>query len=214
MATKLVIFDCDGVLVDTEPLTDVALSKKLTSYGLPIAPDEVLHLFRGGTIQAVGEEAMRRGARLPDNWLDDLYAAIFDALRRDVPVINGVSDLIDALDAAGIARAIASNGPIAKMEISLTPSGLWDRFAGRIYSGHEHGPKPQPDMLLRIMTDAGVTPAETVMIDDTPAGFEAARAAGMRCFGYVADGDPARVNGTDAIPVTTFEQIAQALDLR
>ena len=214
MKTKLVIFDCDGVLVDTEPLTDVALSEKLTGYGLPIAPHEVQQLFRGGTIQAVGEEAMRRGATLPDDWLDDLYAAVFDALRQDVPVIDGVFELIDALDRVGIARAIASNGPIAKMQISLTPSGLWDRFAGRIYTGHDHGPKPKPDMLLRIMADAGVTPAQTVMIDDMPAGFNAARSAGIRCFGYVADGDPYRVNGTGAQPVTGFDQIARALDLR
>ncbi len=214
MATKLVIFDCDGVLVDTEPLTDVVLSKKLTEYGLPLAPSEIPGLFRGGTIQAVGEEAMRRGATLPDNWLDDLYAAVFDALRHDVPVIDGVFDLIDVLDGAGIGRAIASNGPVAKMKISLTPSGLWDRFAGRIYTGHDHGPKPKPDMLLRIMAEAGVTPDETVMIDDMPAGFNAAKAAGIRCFGYVADGDPDRVNGTGAVPVTTFDQIALALDLR
>ena len=69
-------------------------------------------------------------------------------------------------------------------------------------------------MLLRIMADAGVTPDETVMIDDMPAGFMAARAAGIRCFGYVADGDPDRVNGTGAVPVTRLAEVAQALDLR
>ena len=142
MAGRLVIFDCDGVLVDTEPLTDVALSRKLTGYGLPIAPQDIPVMFRGGTIQAVGEEAMRRGATLPDNWLDDLYAAIFDALRQDVPVIAGVFDLINALDAAGIRRAIASNGPIAKMKISLSPAVCGTALPGRSIPAMTMAPNP------------------------------------------------------------------------
>ncbi|MDO6590892.1 hydrolase [Loktanella sp. D2R18] len=213
MTPKLVIFDCDGVLVDTEPMTDQIISANLARFGLTISPNDVHHMFAGGTIEGVGVEATRRGAQLPDTWEADIYVEIFAALRKGVPVIAGVIDLIHALDRAGVKRAIASNGPVPKMEISLAPSGLFDLFAGRIYSGHDHGPKPSPDMLRKIMSDHGVGPGETVMIDDMPAGFLAAKAAGMPCFGYVADGDPARIGDTGATPITHMDQITQALGL-
>ena len=99
------------------------------------------------------------------------------------------------------------------MEISLKPSGLWDRFEGRIYSGYDYGPKPKPDMLQQIMKDAGVTPDRTVMIDDMPAGFHAAQAAGVKCFAYMADGDQKRADGTNAIKVATMAEIQKASNL-
>ena len=210
---KLVIFDCDGVLVDTEPVTDVVIADNLTAYGLPIAPHDVHRLFAGGTMAGVREEAIKRGANLPDNWLDQIYDAVFTALRKGVPTYDGLFDLLDALDAAGIKRAIASNGPMKKMEISLTPSGLWERFAGRIYSGHEYGPKPAPDMLLKIMADVEVSPDEAIMIDDMPAGFRAAKAAGVRCLAFLADGDQTRADGSGAVPVRSMQDIQEALGL-
>lgn len=213
MKPELVIFDCDGVLVDSEPVTDALLADSLTKHGLSIGPSEVHQLFAGGTIAGVAKEAARSGAELPKDWIDTIYADIFEALRQGVPVIDGVIDLIHACDAAGIKRAIASNGPIEKMQISLHPSGLLDLFKGRIYSGHDHGPKPKPDMLLKIIDDTGADPAATVMIDDMPAGFNAAKAAGVTCFGYVADGDPARVGTTGAQPVTQMDQIRRALGI-
>jgi HAD superfamily hydrolase (TIGR01509 family) len=213
MTLKLVIFDCDGVLVDTEVATNTIIADNLNQFGLSITPHETHTLFAGGTMESVGVAATRRGAILPKSWLDDIYEEIFVRLRKGVAVIDGVVDLIDQLEHQNITIAIASNGPLAKMEITLRPSGLWERFAGRIYSGHDHTPKPAPDMLFKIMADAGVVAAQTVMIDDMASGCLAAQAAGIRCFGYVADGDPSRINGTDAVPVTSFEQASKALNL-
>lgn len=213
MRPKLVIFDCDGVLVDTEAVTNTIIADFLGRYGLIIPPNEIITLFSGGTMASVGVEATKRGAQLPDGWLDQIYGLVFDALQQGVQVIDGVEALIDKLVAADVTIAIASNGPMQKMEITLQPSGLWSRCEGRIYSGHQHGPKPKPDMLWRIMQDLGVTADDTVMIDDMPSGCLAAQAAGVRCYGYVADGDPARLDGTDAITVTTMDEISKALGL-
>lgn len=211
MTPDLVIFDCDGVLVDTETLTTTIIAQNLNRHGFAITAQDTHTLFAGGTIASAGAEAMRRGATLPSDWVDEMYTEIFDQLRHGVDVIDGVHALIEQLQSDGVILAIASNGPVQKMQITLRPSGLWDRFVGRIYSGHDHGPKPAPDMLLRIMADVGVTPAQIMMIDDMPSGCQAAQAAGVRCFGYVADGDPAPMNGTDAIPVTSMQAIANAL---
>lgn len=205
MSIKLVIFDCDGVLVDTEPVTDRILAANLTSHGFAVRPDEVHKLFVGGTIQGVFEYVQAQGVALPNDWVQGMYAQMFAGLREGVPVIPGVIDLIDQLEGAGIALAVASNGPMAKMEISLGPSGLWDRLQGRLLSGHDYGPKPGPEMLVHAMSQAGVAPDETVMIDDMPAGWNAAQAAGVRALAYVADGGMGRA--TD--DVTGFVDMAQ-----
>ncbi|MDX8346622.1 HAD family phosphatase [Cognatiyoonia sp. IB215446] len=176
MNPRLVIFDCDGVLVDTEMATNTIIAENLQSHGLSITPDQAHTLFAGGTMESAGHEARRRGATLPDDWLSEIYDQVFNRLRQGVDVIDGVWDLLNLLKDRQI--AVASNGPMEKMAITLKPSGLWAHFAGRIYSGHDHGPKPAPDMLLRIMRDAGVTAAETVMIDDMRSGCLAAQAAG------------------------------------
>lgn len=212
MTPKLVIFDCDGVLVDTEPTTDRVLSANLSSHGLHIAQSEVHSLFAGGTMQGAMIAARARGANLPDDWLDEVYEQVFAALEQGVPVIAGVVDLLEVLDNAGVATAIASNGPMAKMQISLGPSGLWAWFAGRIYSGHDFRPKPGPEMLQHAMQMAGATPAETVMIDDTAAGWKAARAAGVRGLAYVADGRPVSVADGEEV-ITDMAQVAGALGL-
>ena len=197
MTPDLVIFDCDGVLVDTEPTTNRIISDSLSELGLTVAPDQVHAMFAGGTMQSVADEAASRGATIPPLWIEGIYEQVFAALREHAPVIPGVIALLDRLEDAGIAIAVASNGPMAKMEISLGPSGLWDRLAGRIYSGHDFGPKPAPDMLLHAMIRQGASAARTVMIDDMPAGWRAAEAAGVRALAYVADGGLERAVGDD-----------------
>lgn len=213
MIPKLVIFDCDGVLVDSEPATDRAMAANLARYGLNLSEDQVHQLFVGGTIKGAGEEAQRRGANLPENWVDEMYAEMFAVLRQGVDVLPGVIDLLDRIDAQGIKTAVASNGPVAKMEITLPPVHLWDRFRGRIYSGHDHGAKPAPDMILKIMADAGVTADETVMIDDSMAGCMAAVNAGVQALGFVADGDKTRFDGTTIEPVAHMDDIAGLIGL-
>lgn len=211
MTPKLVIFDCDGVLVDTETITNTIIAADLTARGLPIEPHEAIALFSGGTMRSVGEEAAKRGAHIPPDWLAQINGKCFDELAKGVEVYPGVIDLLDQLETAGIATAVASNGPLEKMQVTLTPSGLFDRLGGRIYSGHDYAPKPQPQMITHAMQVAGVSAAETVFVDDMPAGWRAGTAAGVRTIAFLADGDPDRAKGWDVEPASSMAQVAAAV---
>lgn len=211
MTPKLVIFDCDGVLMDTEPTTDKVIAASLSQHGFPVAPEDTNALFVGGTIQGIFDTVTAQGARLPSTWVDDIYAAMFAKLAEGVPVFDGVSDLLDRLDTAGVQTAIASNGPQRKMEISLTPSGLYDRFAGRIYSGHDYTPKPDPHTLTVAMQTAGASPSQTVFIDDSMTGAQAGLNAGVKTLGFVPDGDDGRRAAAGITPVRSMAEIATHL---
>ncbi len=213
MLPKLVIFDCDGVLVDTEGPVNEVIAASLTRYGLPISPHECQSLFVGGTIFGVQDEARKRGADLPENWVDETLMQIFARIEAGVEVIDGIPALLDQLEALGIATAIASNGPMGKMERSLGPSGMWQRFEGRIYSREGFTPKPAPDMVLQAMEDAGVTPAQTVMIDDSPNGCMAAVRAGVRAIGYAAEGQDDQLRAVGAEVVTTIDAIVELIGI-
>ena len=139
MTAKAVIFDCDGVLVDSEPITNDILHENLNANGLTIAHDQIEDMFVGGTIAGVGETAREMGARLPDDWVSQIYDAIYARLREGTPPIAGVQAVLDALDARNIPYAVGSNGSLEKMEITLGQNGLWHRFEGRMFSAHVHG---------------------------------------------------------------------------
>ena len=209
---KLVIFDCDGVLVDSEPPVIGLMARYFTAHGFSLSEHDVHSLFVGGTLRGAGEEATRRGAILPDDWFDDFKSQMFALLRQGVPLIAGIIPLIDALDDAGIAKAIVSNGAVDKMQITLGPHGLMDRFNGAIYSGYIHGsPKPAPDMVRAAMAQFGATPAQTVMIDDSPAGCRAGIAAGVRTLGFATEGQDAKLAETGAEVVGSMAQITSLL---
>ncbi|WP_298841707.1 HAD family phosphatase [uncultured Roseobacter sp.] len=192
MPPGMVIFDCDGVLVDSEPLTDRVLRRSLARYGLNISTEEVSGLFLGGTIAGVMQKACDLGADLPDSWVDDIYAEIFEVLERDVEIVPGAAGVLDALDAAGILYAVGSNGPHRKMEITLERTGLAGRLAGRVWSREDvPNPKPAPDVYLAAAQAAGVSPHRCVVVEDSPNGARAGVAAGMYTVGFAAQTDRA-----------------------
>jgi HAD superfamily hydrolase (TIGR01509 family) len=180
-----VLFDCDGVLVDSETLTQNVLSVDLARFGLHIPPQDVGRLFIGGTMAGVMQSARDMGAGLPDDWLDHIYAILFAELGARCEIIPGVIEVLNRLDGAGIGYATCSNGPMAKMEVTMGRCDLWARFEGRIFSAHDcAAAKPAPDVYLKAARLAGVDPADCAVIEDSATGARAGQAAGMRCFGY------------------------------
>jgi HAD superfamily hydrolase (TIGR01509 family) len=212
---KLVIFDCDGVLVDSEPVSNAALVRNLARHGLTVTIEDCLRDFVGGTMQGVMDKVIARGTDLPANWVDEIYAEIYDALRGGVDVVSGIPDLLDHLDRAGVPFCVASNGSPTKMDITLGQTGLAPRFADARYSAHEVGiAKPDPGLFLHAASQAGVAPADCVVVEDSASGAEAARRAGMRCFGYAAHDDGARLAAEGAEVISDMGQVAGRIGLK
>lgn len=211
---ELVIFDCDGVLVDSETVSNRVLAANLARHGLPLTVERCMDLFVGGTMAGVADIARQMGADLPDTWVEEVYAETYDALRRGVDVIAGIPALLDRLDAEAIPYAVASNGSDDKMRITLGQNGLWDRFHGRRFSAHALGvAKPDPGLFLAAATQFGVAPSRAVVVEDSATGVTAASRAGMRCLGYAAHGDGATLKAAGAEVFDSMSDVPGLLGL-
>ena len=183
-----VLFDCDGVIVDSEIASFRLFIEDLAAHGFPLTLEEFERDYIGGTVEGVGDKVRARGGNLPENWAQAFYAKLYDMLRQGVPLVAGIEGVFDRLDQAGIPYAVGSNGSLEKMDITLGAKGLLPRFRA-VMSGQAIGkPKPAPDLYLACAAACGAAPEHCVVIEDSAAGAKAALAAGMRCFGYAEHG--------------------------
>ena len=189
----LVIFDCDGVLVDSETLENEISARCLTKAGFPITGPQARERFIGLTTQAMMDQVEAElGRKLPMDWAANYHACSHTALAGQVEAIEGVVAAIDALEALGFDTAVASSGEHAKMKITLGRTGLYKRFAGRIFSAQDVAHcKPAPDVYLLAAKTLGYKPEDCFAIEDSPIGARASVAAGMQTFGYAAQINPA-----------------------
>lgn len=182
----LVIFDCDGVLVDSERLQVHIESRLLTELGWALAPAEVVRRWMGHTeAEMLADIATELGAAAAEDYHRRVSPEIEDAFGRELTEVAGISDLLDALDAAGVRNCVASSGSHERMAMTLGLTGLAERFAGRIFSALDvaHG-KPAPDLFLHAAARMGVDPNRCSVIEDSASGVRAAVAAGMDVFGF------------------------------
>lgn len=215
MTPKAVIFDCDGVVVDSEGPTFAMLGEDLARNGLPMSLPEMESLFLGGTVAGAFTKARAMGATLPEDWVVDFYNRLYIRLGEGTALIPQILTVLDALDAAGIPYAIGSNGSARKMEVTLGQhAGLTARFKGRIYSAYSvAAPKPAPDLYLHAASALGVAPADCVVVEDSAAGAEAARRAGIRCMGYAPHGAGDGLRGAGATVFTDMADLPALLGL-
>lgn len=196
----LVIFDCDGVLVDSEPLVNRVEAEYFTALGFHTTPDEMRALFKGKTVQDVidGVEA-RLGRALPASAVYDWGTSVALALAQELRAIPGVERVIQRLQQAGVPICVASQSPLPRVRISLRATGLDGYFADDVFTASMvERPKPAPDLFLFAAARMGVEPQNTIVIEDSPSGVLAARAAGMRVFGYAADEDAGALRSAGA----------------
>ncbi|MGB6059074.1 MAG: HAD family hydrolase [Microthrixaceae bacterium] len=178
----LVIFDCDGVLVDSERLAVRVESELLTSLGWELTEADVLERFVGRSDAYMHEQIELNLGRPVPEW-DAMYrSSLHEAFLAELVAVEGIEAALDELT---IPTCVASSGTHEKLRMTLGLTGLFDRFESRIYSTTEvANGKPAPDLFLHAAAQHNAAPPNCLVIEDSRSGVEAARAAGMRSLGY------------------------------
>lgn len=184
-APKLIIFDCDGVLVDSEIIAAQVQAELLTDAGYEVSAEEMAERFAGLTWQNTLLEVERQsGLLFSASLLDKVNVELDDRLKKDVQIIDDIEDVITALQ---YPFCIGSNSSMERLKITLNRTGLYESFAPHIYSAPEVGTKkskPEPDVFLYAAQQFNVSPKDVFVVEDSTHGVHAARSAGMRVIGF------------------------------
>ncbi len=183
MSIELVIFDCDGVLVDSERIAIQVDQEVLSELGWDIETSEVIERFVGRSNKYFQTEVENHlKIKLPADWSSQLNEKYLSRFETELTPIAGVHQ---ALQEIPYEYCVASSGPIEKMQFTLGSTGLLPNFEGKIFSAEQvnYG-KPAPDLFLLAANTFGVTPENCLVVEDSPAGLEAARNAGMKAIAF------------------------------
>jgi len=193
----LVIFDCDGVLVDSETISASTLAENLTRIGFPVDLDYVNEYYLGRSFDVIRADYLRRvGRPLPQELADAWYGDLFAAFRRDLKPVAGAADVLRRLT---IPKCVASSSAPARLALSLEVTGLTPLCGADIFSASmvSRG-KPAPDLFLYCAEQMGAVPGQTLVVEDSVTGVMAAVAAGMTAWGFVGGSHYA---GRDTAPL-------------
>jgi HAD superfamily hydrolase (TIGR01509 family) len=208
---ELVIFDCDGVLVDSERIAVRVEAELLAELGWPLSQAEIVERFMGRTTEYMDEAIEAQlGSRLPGDWRDQFQRRYREAFAAELVPVDGV---LDALDQIAVPTCVASSGSHDKLRFTLGHTGLYERFEGRIFSGYEvANGKPAPDLFLHAAARMGAGPARCAVVEDSLYGVLAARAAGMRVFGYAGGLTPVdRLEGEATVVFEDMRELPRLL---
>jgi beta-phosphoglucomutase-like phosphatase (HAD superfamily) len=214
---QLVIFDADGVLVDSEVISNRVLARLLTDAGLPRTLAETRRDYQGLLLDEIPVvTAQKFGLGLPADFLDRFQAERAEEFRRALEPIAGAAEVVRRIQTAGIPVCVASQGKLEKTRMTLGITGL-DRLIPpeAVFSAYSvpRG-KPHPDVFLHAAERMGAEPAACVVVEDTPSGVRAAVAAGMRVVGYSADSDEAALRRAGAEILHSLTELPDLLELR
>lgn len=196
----LIIFDCDGVLVDSEPVANRVVAVALTELGWPMTPEEADRLFLGMSFPSmVPVIEARIGRILPPDWGRGLQQTLMAAMATEVCAVPGALAALDGVTAMGLPWRIASNSSHAEMAVKFARIGIAARATGRTHSYQDvPNGKPAPDIYLAAAAAEGVAPADCLVIEDSITGARAAAAAGMPCLGFAPHGPHPALAATGA----------------
>jgi HAD superfamily hydrolase (TIGR01509 family) len=193
----LIIFDCDGVLVDSEVLSCRCLSHALAGYGIKLDVDQALDLFLGRSVTAVFEHYEALGRSIPTEFAAELRTAVRTAFVSALRAIEGVNSVLQGLR---IPHCVASSSDVDRVSFSLGLTGLASHFDARLYTSQmvARG-KPAPDLFLYAAERMRADPHRTLVIEDSISGVKAGKAAGMMVWGFVGGSHYQSRNGTDIL---------------
>lgn len=200
MRYELIIFDNDGVLVDSEPLSNTILAGYLTELGHPTSYEDSLRDYMGAAVHRVHDLVKERTGRLlPADFDDTLHARVFAAFERELEPVDGVVELLGKLAAEGVPYCVASSGSHERIRVGHRKTGL-DRWFDDsiIFSAQDVGRgKPAPDLFLHAAERMGVAPERCAVVEDSPLGVAAARAAGMDVYAFTAMTSTGKLTGAN-----------------
>ncbi|MFF1698371.1 HAD family hydrolase [Streptomyces sp. NPDC058257] len=212
MRYDLVIFDNDGVLVDSEPLSNTILAAYLTELGHPTTYEDSLRDYMGAAVHRVHDLVLERsGQRLPGDFDVTFHARVFAAFERELEPVAGAVGVLEKLVADGVPYCLASSGSHERIRVGHRRTGL-DRWFDdeRIFSSEDVGRgKPAPDLFLYAAKQMGVAPERCVVVEDSPLGVRAAVAAGMDVLGFTAMTPAERLSGATEL----FGDMGELADL-
>ncbi|MGW4544358.1 hydrolase [Streptomyces sp. WAC 01325] len=189
MRYDLVIFDNDGVLVDSEPISNRLLATYLTELGHPTSYEDSIRDYMGSAMHRIHDLVLERtGERLPEDFDDVFHARVFAAFERELKAVPGAVDVLEKLGADGVPYCVASSGSHERIRVGHRTTGL-DRYfdEGRVFSSQDVGRgKPSPDLFLHAAERMEVAPTRCLVVEDSPLGVQAAVAAGMDVYGFTA----------------------------
>ncbi|MET7932374.1 HAD family hydrolase [Streptomyces sp. NPDC005322] len=202
MRYDLVVFDNDGVLVDSEPLSNRLLAAYLTELGHPTSYEDSIRDYMGSAMHRIHDLVHKRsGQRLPEDFDATFHNRVFDAFRRELEPVAGVSAVLEKLRADGVPYCVASSGSHDRIRVALRKTGLYGHFGeDRIFSSEDVGRgKPAPDLFLYAAARMGVEPRRCAVVEDSPLGVQAAVAARMDVYGYTAMTPAAELSAAQAL---------------
>jgi HAD superfamily hydrolase (TIGR01509 family) len=195
MPPELIIFDCDGVLIDSEGIAAEIVAANLTAQGWEMTPDEAMAIFLGMSIMDMQPLIETRlGRKLPDSWRARLADTLVKALAERAKPIPGAKRMLERVTAQGIPWRVASNSSDAEMAVKFARTGMAELTAGRTHAAASviaqgGRPKPAPDIYLAAAAAGGVAPEACLVLEDSALGVTGAVAAGMTCYGFAPHGD-------------------------
>jgi HAD superfamily hydrolase (TIGR01509 family) len=198
---KLIIFDCDGVLVDSEPISNRVLATTLTEEGLPTTLEEALKEYKGLLLSETISRAQEKlGHALSPGWVERFERTRTEAFRQDLRPVTGAAEAVERVKQSGLAICVASQGKLEKTHLTLGLTGLRDLFSEDALFSAYNVPrgKPHPDLFRHAAKVMGAESHQCVVIEDTPLGVTAAVSAEMPVLGYAADADPSALEQAGA----------------
>lgn len=212
---KAIIFDCDGVLVDSEGPANSQLAEELQAIGLDYTYEKTRQTFIGLSWKDVQKKLEEvTGDLVSENWIDEIRQRTGERVRKDLKPVEGVKTFIQETDNAGLHRAVASSSGLINIERKLKACGIFEGFEGKMHSGENVlRSKPYPDVYLAAIKTLDLKPNEIIAIEDTPVGASASIAAGLKTYGLHIDphSDHEGLISVGAIPVPDFKTIADQI---